>query len=434
MKENILKGKCLYTPKGAAREYAAVGCNFYRGCPYQCKYCYNKKGWTSKVMGVAYAVLENKFTDMKYRPKKYRNLSGEDYALTVFKHEVEKDLDYLRKVGIFFSFSTDPMCDECVMLTVKSALYALSRGIPVKILTKNVGWQDNYLVLFKELAMDKKQLVAFGFTLTGCDEWEPYSSSNQERVELMKLLHKAGFKTFASIEPIIEWDKSYKMFVDTLGYCDLYMFGTMSHFKDFYKFGTGTTFLANMVAGWIYDLQQLLDLKIYFKESYCKYMSSSMEYLYCDTSQQIVSPVTMDYDLFHEKPYNPLEAVTHALSFLNAHNGYLLGYVYKTDTQKYEDTFLLWKTFMLFGNTNEIVDYVVEQAQEQSESLHNSAKALLLQSNIFTAYLSHLGPDRRILYDTGDGKGEVDILPWLKVFSMELADIGSSIIDDLLLR
>ena len=26
--EIVLNGKCLYTPGGAAREYAAVGCNF----------------------------------------------------------------------------------------------------------------------------------------------------------------------------------------------------------------------------------------------------------------------------------------------------------------------------------------------------------------------------------------------------------------------
>ena len=29
MEELILNGKCLYTPGGAAREYAAVGCNGY---------------------------------------------------------------------------------------------------------------------------------------------------------------------------------------------------------------------------------------------------------------------------------------------------------------------------------------------------------------------------------------------------------------------
>ena len=44
MNEKTLNGKCLYTPGGAAREYAAVGCNFYRGCPFQCSYCYNRKG------------------------------------------------------------------------------------------------------------------------------------------------------------------------------------------------------------------------------------------------------------------------------------------------------------------------------------------------------------------------------------------------------
>lgn len=33
MEDKIIKGKALYTPNGAAREYGRIGCNFYKGCP-----------------------------------------------------------------------------------------------------------------------------------------------------------------------------------------------------------------------------------------------------------------------------------------------------------------------------------------------------------------------------------------------------------------
>ena len=32
--------KAIYEPKGAAREYAPLACNLYRGCVHGCKYCY----------------------------------------------------------------------------------------------------------------------------------------------------------------------------------------------------------------------------------------------------------------------------------------------------------------------------------------------------------------------------------------------------------
>lgn len=138
-KELILKGKCLYTPGGAAREYAAVGCNFYRGCPFQCQYCYNRKGMTASVNGLSHAVLSNDFTLEKNRPKKYRHLSPEDYALLVFKRECEKWLGHLRSTGIFFSFTTDPLHEATCRLTIDAALHAAKNDIPVKILTKNAG-------------------------------------------------------------------------------------------------------------------------------------------------------------------------------------------------------------------------------------------------------------------------------------------------------
>lgn len=225
----ILNGKCLYTPGGAAREYAAVGCNFYRGCPYQCRYCYNRKGMTAKVMGVDHALLENEFAKVESRPKKYLELSGEEYAFIRFQQEVFKWQDYLRKTGIFFSFSTDPMCDDAFGLTWQCVRYATKEySIPVKILTKNADFSARQMLWFDMVPMERRKMIAFGFTLTGRDDWEPYASKNIERVRLMRVLHEMGFKTFASIEPIVDFDSSFEMIVKSVKFCDQFLIGLMS--------------------------------------------------------------------------------------------------------------------------------------------------------------------------------------------------------------
>jgi hypothetical protein len=44
----------------------------------------------------------------------------------------------------------------------------------------------------------------------------------------MKKLHDAGFRTFASIEPIIDIDSSVKMIEQTYKFCNLYKIGIES--------------------------------------------------------------------------------------------------------------------------------------------------------------------------------------------------------------
>lgn len=231
-KELILNGKCLYTPDGAAREYAAVGCNFYRGCPYQCRYCYNKRGMTAKVMGLNYAVLKDCFTEPKKRPKKYITLSGEEYAFVIFKQELEKHIEYFRKTGIFFSFSTDPLCPDAFYLTMRCAGYAVSNyEIPVKILTKNADLSSQQLTLMDYIPLRCRKMMAFGFTLTGHDDWEPFASNNMNRVRMMEILHNMGFHTFASIEPVVDFDSSLQMIEKTVMFCEQYLIGLMSSRK-----------------------------------------------------------------------------------------------------------------------------------------------------------------------------------------------------------
>ncbi len=212
MKE--INGKAIYSPKGKAGEYAEYACNFYVGCSNNCSYCYCKKGILAGVMGQDKPQLKKCFRD-------------EGHALEVFEKELKANLSELQKHGLFFSFTTDPMLPQTKVLTFDAVKICLENEVPVKILTKGANlWIDCYIRA--NMFFDKKHLVAFGFTLTGHDELEPGASTNQERIEAMKRLHDAGFKTFASIEPIINLLDSFDMIEQTSQFCDLYKIGLMS--------------------------------------------------------------------------------------------------------------------------------------------------------------------------------------------------------------
>jgi len=281
---------------------------------------------------------------------------------------------------------------------------------------------------FYKLPQEKKKFLAIGFTLTGCDDWEPKASPNMERVRMMKMLHEKGFKTFASIEPIIDWKKSYQMIVDTVGYCDLYLIGCMSHYKDFYQSGSGISFLANMITRRIYNLQQLFGLKIYFKESFRKYEDSMMLYLYDYSDKDVVIPVSAYYDMFYIKETSVLDALIHSFSFLNKHNGYLHGYQYKTEDQEHEDIFLLWMMFMVYGATDNLQNKITVLYHDQPDIIYENVKELNTVVKTFTDFLKMLGNDRKIMFNTGDK--EQNIWPWLIIFGEQVEDICMNIIND----
>lgn len=249
-------GKAIYQPAGKAKEYAQWACNFYVGCSNGCTYCYLKKGIGKSVLGGDKPTLKKCFKD-------------EENALEVFEKELLQNIDELHKYGLFFSFTTDPMLPETIMLIRNAVWLCLKNHVPVKILTKNASVAIKYSIVynaFNNMLMnfqgyDRK--IAFGFTLTGHDELEPGASTNAERIEAMKKLHDAGFRTFASIEPVIDFESSYRMIYATKDICDLYKIGLASGQKvdrGYYeRLRTFNLQVVNLFAG--------TNVKVYWKES-----------------------------------------------------------------------------------------------------------------------------------------------------------------------
>lgn len=223
MEEIKINGKALYTPKGAAMEYGRVGCNFYTGCPHECEYCYLKRGVPAKTLGGNVVQLKKCFKD-------------EADALETFKKDVGKYKDILKKTGVFFSFTTDPMIPDTRTLTLLAASRCVNDGIPVRILTKDVSFLGSRSFGLYSQSWEFRELVFIGLTLTGRDDMELKASSNLERIEAMRILHKKGFRTWASVEPVIDWQHAEAVISLSLDCCDHYKIGLRSGVKkDYYN-------------------------------------------------------------------------------------------------------------------------------------------------------------------------------------------------------
>ena len=264
METKQLNGKAIYSPKGKAGEYAKYACNFYVGCSNDCDYCYCKRGVLGHSMGKPQATLKKCFKDVTH-------------AMDVFQKELEANLAELRKHGLFFTFTSDPMIDECIGLTILAIDYAKLKNVPCKILTKRGDFIQRLPMvwLYPNQNSLSRKYIAFGFTLTGHDELERGASTNAERIECMRNLHNAGFKTFASIEPIIDLKSSYEMIKQTLGFCDLYKIGLLSGHKDYTKYDV-MDFVADVnyvILSHSYSFPDFkTHIKVYWKDSVLDYI------------------------------------------------------------------------------------------------------------------------------------------------------------------
>lgn len=271
--------KAIYQPKGKAGEYAKYACNFYVGCSNDCDYCYCKRGVLGHAMGKPQPTLKKCFKDA-------------DDAIMQFERELLKNLDEYRKHGIFFTFTSDPLLPETQWLTWSAITTAVTFRVPCKLLTKRADFD------VPRIAYEHQDLIAFGFTLTGMDAMELHASTNEERIDTMRFLYKAGFKTFASIEPIISLKKSAEMIEQTIGYCNLYKIGLMSGKREYTR---------DEVFRWVCDLYTMIagyhfakctqSPKIYFKDSVLEYIGETRND--CPlTSMKNSITVNADYNIF----------------------------------------------------------------------------------------------------------------------------------------
>lgn len=205
--------KLIYQPKGKAREYSPWACNLYNGCSNKCEYCYNRHGVGAKLLGNDIPTLKTGATIEQFKKE-----------LLKYKDQIIAD-----GKGLFFSFVSDPFLDDTFELNMECANIALKEKVPCVFLSKR-----RVPVQMIPMFMKHVHKVKVGFTLTGFDHLEPGADTNEQRITEIKALSTRGISTWASIEPIIDPDKSLEMIEKAYGAgCREFKIGLLSGKKNY---------------------------------------------------------------------------------------------------------------------------------------------------------------------------------------------------------
>lgn len=222
----------IYRPTGMAREYSPFALNIYIGCSHRCKYCY------------APSTLQRSKDSYFGKPEPRKNI------LKLLADDLNKSV-YTEQ--ILLSFVGDVYCDSADGgQTTREALKLLNAyNAPVAVLSKGGEKMLRDLDVFDAFG----DRIAVGTTLTFLNEqlsrkWEPFAALPEERLYVLKTLHEAGIRTFASFEPTIYPDESIKLIERTLAdnSVDHYKIGKINHTKDADKWQDWRQYLLDCVA------------------------------------------------------------------------------------------------------------------------------------------------------------------------------------------
>jgi hypothetical protein len=163
-----------------------------------------------------------------------KGIVSEDHAYHLAMAEIlENREQIIRDGGLFMTFTSDPMTDVCRDLFLKICIGSIQYKTPVVVLTKatKFWYSDNYFNLrtISKFGFQPERYVCFGWTLTGHDELEPNAPFNENRLRDMEIVHDEGFKTWASIEPVIDFPSSLDMIYQALDAgCEHFKIGLMT--------------------------------------------------------------------------------------------------------------------------------------------------------------------------------------------------------------
>lgn len=219
----------IYTPKGKAREYSPHALNVYLTCTHKCKYCYAPR------------IRFQKQADYYRSPEPREGII----------EKVRKELSHtVPKEQVLLSFIGDVYCEtQDHSETTREVLKTLLEyKVPVAILTKGGKRCLKDIDIFKKFG----EHIQIGTTLTFDNEedsleWESGAALPEERLEVLRILHDEGIKTFASFEPVIAPEQSLNLMRRSLDFVDVYKVGKLNNYKGLDKTINWTDFLEKTV-------------------------------------------------------------------------------------------------------------------------------------------------------------------------------------------
>lgn len=138
----------------------------------------------------------------------------------------------------------------------------MEHRVPVAILTKGGERCLKDMDIFKKFG----DHIQIGTTLTFDNdsdslEWESGAALPKERLEVLKTLHDAGIRTFASFEPVIKPEQSLALMEAGLDYIDTYKVGKLNNYKGLDKEIDWTDFLVKSL-----DILRTAKKSVYIKQ------------------------------------------------------------------------------------------------------------------------------------------------------------------------
>jgi DNA repair photolyase len=204
----------IYEPKGKAREYSPLAINLYTGCGHKCSYCY-----VPKVLRIDKSDFDN-------------NVNSRKDVINKLKKELPKHKN--SDLQVFMSFTTDPYnpIDAELKLTREALKLFLEYQIPVSILTKSG------LKALRDLDIIQKfgSHIKIGASLTYDNDIDSSRVENgaalpQERLEMLKVFHESGVRTWTSFEPIISPTQTLNMINRAIEFTDEFQLGKLADDK-----------------------------------------------------------------------------------------------------------------------------------------------------------------------------------------------------------
>lgn len=203
----------IYEPRGRAKEYAPLACNLYMGCTHGCSYCY-APGCMRKTSRSWHECAVPRKNVLALFEKDAKALSGDPRR-------------------VLFCFLSDPYqpLERTEKLTHQGIRIAHKHNVKIDILTKG----DTALIA-RDLPLMKLAGVHLGITLSFINddsrkEWEPYASSVENRLAILKKAHNAGIYTWVSMEPVIKPDEALEVIRRAHTYVDFWKVGKLNHNK-----------------------------------------------------------------------------------------------------------------------------------------------------------------------------------------------------------
>lgn len=245
--------RVIYEPKGRAKEYSELACNWYMGCTHGCKYCF------------APGCMRKKMEDW------HKNVTLRDNILHLFRKDAEDMYENKDTRPILFSFLSDPYqpIEKKYKITRQILQIVKQYKLKSKILTKG-----SYELVSRDFDIIKAAKVELGVTVCFIDdemrkEWEPNAAPVDERFQILKEAHEAGIYTWVSLEPVINPEQALAVIRKAAPYVNFWKVGKLNHMKEVEDKVDWHKFHADVVA-----LLNSINAKYYIKEDLNKYSQS----------------------------------------------------------------------------------------------------------------------------------------------------------------